>query len=229
MKEISSYYVVVAGHERKGAMVFTAGVVFMAAMIFLGYSIDDELRTYGIKALQERNDPVMGLVFLFAFGFPLGVVTVVAGALFMGQARAARVVAMTLSGVLLVSLAALTPAVFGRELSKAYFGTGGMIIAVCMVVSFWYWTRYRSALPQAARSVADIKALGYMCFGLAAWNTCGFATMPSFGLYPDLMLAQGVRPFAIGQAKAIMAYFVLGWVFTALGFYKSAKIRDEHP
>ena len=94
---------------------------------------------------------------------------------------------------------------------------------VCMVVSFWYWSKCRATLTQQARLVSDIKALGYLCFGLAAWNTCGLASMPSLGLYPETMLAQGMRPFAIGQAKAIMAYFVLGWLFTALGFYKSVK------
>jgi len=229
MKEIASTYVATVQQDRKGLMVFAAGVVFMVAMLFVGYGIDDDLRTYGMKVLQERKDPVMGMVFLFAFGFPLGLVAVIAGALLMCKAPALRVATVALSGGLLVSLAALTPAVFGRELSNAYFGAGGLTIATCMVVSFWYWSGYRATLPPMAKNTADIKALGYLCFGLAAWNTCGLATMPSFGLYPDTMLAQGMRPFAIGQAKAIMADFVLGWLFTAWGFYKAAQSRDDNP
>jgi hypothetical protein len=223
MKDMASTYVATFRLDRRGVMVFGAGVVFMVAMVLLGYIVDDDLRAYGIKVLQQRKEPVMGLVFLFAFGFPLGVVVVIAGVLLMCKVQTTRVVAIILSGSLLVSLAVLTPAVFGHELSRAYFGIGGMAIATCMVVSFWYWAQHRASLPQEAIFDADIKALGYLCFGLAAWNTCGLATMPSFGLSPETMLAQGMRPFAIGQAKAIMAYFVLGWLFTALGFYKSAK------
>jgi len=227
MKDMASSYAVMVQRDRKGVIIFAAGVVFMITMVLLGYAIDDDLRTYGMKVLQERNDPVMGLVFLFAFGFPLGIVCVIAGSLLLSAAPAARVLVVVLSGALLASLAALTPAVFGHDLSRAYFGTGGMIIAACMIVSFWYWSQYRAALPQAAKNVADIKALGYLCFGLAAWNTCGLATMPSFGLYPQTMLAQGMRPFAIGQAKAVMAYFVLGWLFTAWGFYQSVNHRSD--
>ena len=220
---VSPTYQTVVSQDRKGIAVFSAGVVIMAAMMLLGYSIEGELTTYGVKVLEERQDPIMGLVFLFAFGFPLGIVSTMAGALMMGKAHNARLLAIVISGVMLVSLAALVPAIFGRDISGVYFGGGGITILLAMVVSFWYWAQYRAGLNAAAKTAADIKALGYVCFGLAAWNTCGLASLPSFGLYPETMLEQGMRPFAIGQAKAIMAYFVLGWVFTAVGFYKSTK------
>jgi hypothetical protein len=210
-------------HGRKGLVLFTAGAVVMVGMMFLGYSIEDELTTYGMKALEQRRDPVMGLVFLFAFGFPLGIVATMAGALVMGKTAILKVGVLALCAVVLVSLAALVPAVFGRDIQGAYFGTGGITILISIVVSFWYWAQYRAGLTPTARNAADIKALGYLCFGLAAWNTCGLASLPSFGLYPETMLAQGMRPFAIGQAKAIMAYFVLGWLFTAAGFYKATR------
>ena len=55
----------------------------------------------------------------------------------------------------------------------------------------------------------------------------GWPPGPSFGLYPQTMLDQGMRPFAVGQAKTIMAYFVLGWWFTAVGLYKSIKGNNQ--
>ncbi len=222
-QQVTSAYLSAIVQDRKGIAVFSAGVVIMAAMMLLGYSIEDELTTYGMKVLEERQDPVMGLVFLFAFGFPLGLVATLAGALVMCKTHRARILVIVMSGIILISLAALVPTVFGRETSSAYFGAGGITILCAMVVSFWYFAQYRAGLSSVAKTAADIKALGYVCFGLAAWNTCGLASLPSFGLYPETMLEQGMRPFAIGQAKAIMAYFVLGWVFTAVGFYKSAK------
>ena len=222
-REIASTYQTAVAQNRKGIVLFFAGALVMVGMMFLGYSIEEELTTVGMRTLEERHDPVMGLVFLFAFGFPLGIVALLAGALLMCQVRVAKVLAILISGSLLVSLAALVPTIFGRETGGLYFGAGGISILTAIVVSFWYWAQYRAALNGAAATAADIKALGYLCFGLAAWNTCGLASLPSFGLYPETMLAQGMRPFAVGQAKAIMAYFVLGWVFTAVGFYKTVK------
>ena len=222
-REMTSTYHTAVTQNRKGMALFFVGALVMVAMMFLGYSIEEELTTVGMRALEERHDPVMGLVFLFAFGFPLGIVAVLAGALLMCQVRVAKVLAIVISGSLLVSLAALVPTIVGRETGGWYFGAGGISILTAIVVSFWYWAQYRAGLSGSAAMAADIKALGYLCFALAAWNTCGLASLPSFGLYPETMLAQGMRPFAVGQAKAIMAYFVLGWVFTAAGFYKTVK------
>ena len=56
-------------------------------------------------------------------------------------------------------------------------------------------------------------------------HTCGFSAAPSFGLFPEKMLEYGVRPFAIGQAKVIMAYFVLGWILTAIGFINQSLLN----
>lgn len=209
--------------QRKGVVIFIAGAALMLAMMLLGYSIEGDLQAHGMKALEARKDPIMGLVLLFAFGFPLGVVAMLAGALLICRENTSRVIAAIISGAIIISLAALVPAVFGRETGGVYFGTGGVLILVCMVVSFWYWAQYRATLSDTAKKAADFKALGYLCFGLAAWNSCGLASMPSFGLFPEIMLEQGMRPFAVGQAKAIMADFVLGWVFTAIGLYKAAK------
>lgn len=226
-QEMTSAYQTTASQDRKGVVLFSAGAVIMVTMMLLGYSIEDELTAYGMKVLEERHDPIMGLVFLFAFGFPLGIVTTLAGGLIMSKTPVFRVAVIATGALGLVSLAALVPAVFGRELSGAYFGSGGITILIAMVVSFWYWAQYRAGLREAVRNAADIKALGYLCFGLAAWNTCGLASLPSFGLDPQTMIAQGMQPFAIGQAKAVMAYFVLGWLFTAVGLYKSAMSHQE--
>jgi hypothetical protein len=69
----------------------------------------------------------------------------------------------------------------------------------------------------------DLQAIGYFCFALAAWNSCGFGSVPSFALFPEKMIALGTRDFAVGQLKSIMAFFVLGWLFTMLGFFKASR------
>ena len=207
--------------QSKGAVVLIGGVVLAVATTVLGYSIESELQTQGIKVLIDKGDPVIGLVFLFSFGLPLGIAALLAGAMLIGQERWPKIAAFGLVAALLIVFPPVVPEVFGRETGGAYFGVGGVFIFAGIAVSFWYWGRYRSTLTVAAKQAADMKALGYLCFALAAWGTCGLASMPSFGLNPQTMLDQGVRPFAVGQAKTIMAYFALGWWFTAAGLYKS--------
>ncbi|MEN8171019.1 MAG: hypothetical protein ABFS08_12425 [Pseudomonadota bacterium] len=208
---------------RKGVTFFLTGALLMVGVLFLGSSIESELMSHGLKILEERRDPVMGLILLFAFGFPLGIVFTLVGALLISNTSTKAVVSYFFVGFMLVILTALVPQIFGPHTGGIYFGSGGVIIMIAMVISFWFWAQYRSKQQVEDRKSSDLKALGYVCFGLAAWNTCGLASMPSFGLFPELMIKQGMRPFAVGQAKAIMAYFVIGWLLTAAGMYLNAK------
>jgi hypothetical protein len=209
--------------DRKGVVFFLTGTILMVGVLLLGSSIENELMSHGLKVLEERRDPVMGLILLFAFGFPLGIVITLVGALLISNTSKNAVVSYFIVGFMLVILSALIPQIFGPDTGGIYFGSGGVIIMVAMVVSFWFWAQDRSKQHVDDRKPSDLKALGYLCFGLAAWNSCGLASMPSFGLFPELMIQQGMRPFAVGQAKAIMAYFVIGWLFTAAGMYLKAK------
>ena len=217
----------IAVQQRMGGVIFIGGIVFALATTLVGYSIESELQTHGMQALINKGDPVIGLVILFSLGLPLGIVTLLVGAMLIGQERWQKIAAVGLVGAVLIVLPPVLPEVFGRETGGAYFGVGGILIFIGIAVSFWYWGQYRSTLTAAAKKAADIKALGYLCFALAAWSTCGLASMPSFGLDPQTMLDQGMRPFAVGQAKTIMAYFVLGWCFTAVGLYKSIQSNNQ--
>lgn len=210
---------------RLGSIIFLFGIAFILATVLLGYQLEPVLQKKTLQQLTQSQDPMMAMVLIFAFGFPLGVVALFAGVLIICRENLSKTITIIAIGVLLVSLAAVVPAVFGREIDAIYFGAGGWAILLSVIISFWFWAQHRSRLEASARAVSDLKALGYVCFALAAWSVCGFATMPSFALYPEKMIELGARPFAIGQLKAVMAYFVLGWIFTAAGFYKSISSK----
>ena len=89
------------------------------------------------------------------------------------------------------------------------------------------WGRYRASLPPQARSASDLQAVGYFCFALAAWNSCGVGGMPGFALYPDRMQQLETHFIAVVNLKAAMAFFVLGWLFTFLSFYRTWRSRQE--
>ncbi|WP_455205362.1 hypothetical protein [Kaarinaea lacus] len=216
-----------ASASRFGVIVFAIGAIVMVSTLFLGYVIEPSLKTQGMKQLEENRDPIMGLVFLFAFGFPLGIVATLAGALSLCEQQKSRVLSVFLLGTLFVALVVIVPGIFGRAIVGVYFGAGGITILIAIIVSFWFWSQYRATLSKTLQRAADLKALGYLSFALAAWNTCGFGGVPSLALYPDKMIELNMLPFAVGQLKSIMAYFVLGWVFTAVGMYKAAMASRD--
>lgn len=213
------------GMQRSGLVLFGIGVAVMVADIVYGKQIQAEVATLGLAGMQAKyGDGGMLKVLLFAFAFPLGVaVSLLGAALFGGTAksRAGRIGGIALL-VLLVPI--LTPGIFGMQHSPNYFGYGGMSILALVAVAMWFWGQYRMRLSDAMRPAADWQGLGYLAFALAAWNLCGFGGMPSFAVYPEKMIALNAIPFAVGQLKAVMALFILGWIFTVLGLRRAAQV-----
>lgn len=219
-------------NQKKALILFVVSTIFMVVTVISGLFIERELLGKVMSYLQQDQLPIgifhpriLGRVALFAFGFPLGLVALFGSCLKRSEERSSRIRLLVGIGLILFSLVVLVPKIFGRETSNAYFGIGGFVILGSIIVTYWFWARYRISLDPVLRPAADFRALGYLCFGLSAWQICGFSSAPSFALFPEQMLELGVRPFAIGQLKTIMAYFVIGWIFTAIGFYKSATMK----
>lgn len=210
--------------QRIGMVLYLIGLAVMVGDVIYGRTIQAEVAKLGIVGMQTKYGDIGGLKLLaFAFGFPLGVgISLLGAALFGGTAetRAGRYGGIAL---LVVLVPILTPGVFGTDHSPNYFGYGGSSILVLVALSIWFWGRYRRRLSAAMRPAVDWQGLGYLAFALAAWNLCGFGGMPSFAVYPEKMIALKAIPFAVGQLKAVMALFILGWVFTAVGLRQAAR------
>ena len=88
---------------------------------------------------------------------------------------------------------------------------------VLIILYAWYWSAYRAGLEDKLRRASDFQAMGYLSFALAAWNLCGVNSIPGLAMYPEKMLTLEPRFFAVAQLKAVMAFFVLGWLFTVIG------------
>lgn len=204
---------------------FFVGMAIAVACVLLGYLLEDTIKNTSLDALREKSSAQMGLFFLFAFGTPLGFVIMLVSSLWYSARRQSNLVLYTLSAVFFLSFTISIPHIFGRNISSAYFGAGGFTILFCIIVTFWYWKKYRASLTTSHKVPLDIKAMGYLCFAMAAWNICGFGGPPSFALYPEKMLQLGTHAFAVGQLKAIMAYLVMGWLLTAWGMFKTYRLR----
>lgn len=214
--------------QRLGIGIYVVGLVLMAGDVIYGKQIQSEVSMLGLVGMQAKygNSGIFKLL-LFAFSFALGLGISLIGAALLGgtaNSRAGRIGALSL---LLVLAPLFIPGIFGTQPSPAYFGYGGMAILVLVAIALWFWGQYRLRLSGPMRAAADLQGLGLLSFALAAWNLCGFAGMPGFALNPEKMLALAAVPFAVGQLKAVMALFVLGWIFTALGFYKAARMARQ--
>lgn len=219
--------------QRLALTLFVISALLMLGTVSLGFFIEKESLSLVMRQLEparirtfELPQSGMGLVFPFAFGLPLGMVVLFISSVLMSQPKAAKIRSWIVWSFLIFSLVVLVPMIFGREASNLYFGTGGILILIAIIIAFRFWARYRAGLPAELRPMANFKGLGYLCFGLAAWHICGFSNAPCFAAFPEKMLELDIRSFAMGQLKAIMAYFVLGWVLTAIGFYKSVPEKN---
>jgi hypothetical protein len=213
--------------QRIGLWLYLIGVAVMVADIVYGRMIQTEVADLGIAGIRERYGDIGGLKLLaFAFVFPLGVGLSLLGAALFGGTAETRAARYGGSILFVVLVPILTPGVFGTEHSPDYFGYGGMSILVLVALSVWFWGRYRRRVSPLLRPAADWQGLGYLAFALAAWNLCGFGGMPSFAVYPEKMIALQAIPFAVGQLKAVMALFILGWLFTAIGLRAAARTES---
>lgn len=211
-------------NSRTGVLVFFVGLVVMVLSAIMGKIIQPQLTELGIAGYQQAYGST-GMIpaFVFFFSFPVGLVICLVGAVAMRRSLGGSVWPYALLAVPAVGIVVLVPIVFGRELSADYFSIGGVSILLLAAASIYFWGSYRARQPANRHAALDFQAIGYLCFALAAWNSCGFGSVPSFALFPEKMIALDTREFAVGQLKTIMAFFVLGWLFTMLGFLKASR------
>ncbi len=219
--------------SRRGYGLFVFGVMFSICTVAIGFFTERELFSRVMFYIQQKQLPPFGefypyqmlLTMLFAFGLPLGMMFTFIFAIRHTEPPSPYIRRIVLSGLGVFSIVLLIPAIFGRELGNLFFGVTGISIIVSVLLTFWFPSRFRSRLDKNERIALDFKLLGYLCFGIVTWHVCGLTNAPGFAIYPEKMIELGVRPFAIGHLKAIMVYFAVGWLLTAIGFYKSTKIK----
>lgn len=211
-------------NNRAGVLVFFTGLFLMAVSAVMGKVIQSQLNELGIAGVQQAHGMTgMAPAMVFFFAFPVGLVVCLMGAVSMRRTFHGRTWLFALLALPAVAVVVLVPNIFGRELNPTYFGTGGIAILLLSAATIYYWGSYRARQPASRHTALDLQAVGYLFFALAAWNTCGFGGAPSFTLLPEKMLALDTQAFAVGQLKSVMAFFVLGWLFTMLGFFKAAR------
>jgi len=207
-----------------GIALFVAGAGVVTGALLLGRLFLPELQGEGARPLATLPGTWAWARLLgFGFGLPAGLGLGLTGAAVLGGATPRRVALFVLLAAAAVALMCLVPGLFGRQRSPTFFGSGGVAIAVLFFASAWQWARWRLSLARRGHAGADLLAVGQLCFAVAAWNVCGVGGMPGYAIYPERMAAIGSQALAVANLKVVMAFFVLGWLFTLIGFRLAAR------
>jgi hypothetical protein len=211
-----------------GLILFLLGAVVTAAVVVMGKLYMPELQGPDALPLARlHGTPAMLKLSVFGYGFPLGLGLCVVGAATLGRAGARRAGLLAAAALAGVGIVIAVPHLFGDQRSPLYFGVGGVAILALFLLTAWSWGVHRRSLTPGLRAAADLQALGYLCFAIAAWNACGAGGMPGFALDPERVLALGTGAMATARFKVVMAFFVLGWLLTLLGFRRAIRCQGS--
>ena len=210
------------GKKFTGMVMLIAGLVFMVLALVALVIMAEPVKKMGMEAYLEQA----GLIgrfehFFYIAGFEAGIVLFMAGSLVHSLARNIRIFWSGIAGVLVFAGIFILPLLFGQEHTPIFFMVGEILLVVVTVLVVWFWSRERTLIDLRYRGPADLKMTGYLFLILATWNFCRLGGMPFFSLYPDKMMIFQTLPGAIVHTRLLLVYFILGWFFVGLGYYKT--------
>jgi hypothetical protein len=161
---------------------------------------------------------------LWAYSFKLGIFFVAIGVLLKTSIPATRF-RLVVSGGIIYLLLAYVPVPGPYSL---FFGIGGSIITVLLVLIFMRWADERNHLKDSQKASADYRLIGYFFFAMATYNLCPLMGVKTFALYPEKMIRFGRQAEAASFASRIMIELVLGWLFIFLSHRKKPRASTPH-
>jgi hypothetical protein len=160
---------------------------------------------------------------VWAYSFKLGIFFVGIGVLLRTSIPATRFWLMVSGGIAYLLLAYIPiPGPY-----SLFFGIGGSLITVLLVLILMRWADERDHLEESEKTYAEYRLIGYFFFAMATYNLCPLLGVKAFGLYPEKMIRFGLQAEAASFASRIMIELVLGWLFIFLSHRKRTKVSNE--
>jgi hypothetical protein len=209
---------------RTSAIWFGIGILFLLNAIFgrylvlPGYLSNLEAGKGTVEAASQAV-PIWKIVryLLWAYSFKLGVFLIGIGVLLRTSIPKRRFRLLVVGGIAYILLAyAPVPGPF-----SLFFGIGGGLITVLLVLILLRWASERGLLKEFEKTSADYRLIGYFFFAMATYNLCPLLGVKTFGLYPEKMIRFGLQTEAASFASRIMIELVLGWFFIFLSHRRS--------
>jgi hypothetical protein len=209
---------------KASAVWFGLGIFFLLNailgryLVLPGYLSSLEAGKGTVEAASQAV-PVWKIVryLVWAYSFKLGVFFIGLGVLLRTSIPTRRFWLIAGGGILYLLLA-YTPVPGPYPL---FFGIGGSLITILLVLIFLRWAKERSGLKELEKKSADYRLIGYFFFAMATYNLCPLMGVKTFGLYPEKMIRFGLEAEAASFASRIMIELVLGWFFIFLSHRRS--------
>lgn len=201
-------------NKKSGAIWIFIGVAFILNAILgryvvvPGYLSSLEAGRQSVAAASQIV-PVWKVIryVLWAYSFKLGFYFLGIGVLLKASISSRCFWAMAIGGIVYLALA-YTPVPGPFSL---FFGIGGTIISILLVLIFIRWAREYGHLAELLKIQARYRLIGYFFFAMATYNLCPLMGVKAFGLYPEKMIQFGLQSEAASFASRIMIELVLGW------------------
>jgi len=205
-------------------IILLLNAVFGRYLVLPGYLSSLEAGRSTIEAAGQAV-PVWKIIryLLWAYSFKLGIFFVGIGVLLKTSIPSTRFWLMV-SGGMIYLLLAYVPLPGPYPL---FFGIGGVLITILLVIIFLIWSDERNRLDDFKKTAADYRLIGYFFFAMATYNLCPLMGVKAFGLYPEKMIRYGLQQEASSFASRIMIELVLGWVFIFLSHHQ--RYRPSPP
>lgn len=202
-----------------GIVLITAGLISMLGARVAIWLTRGKFMEVGPLVFKAMGHNSGGLVLLYiGAGTPVGAALIAIGAALMypAGAKALKVLLPLLAFQLIYFSWHAAVAFYFSSVPMLVFAILGWLLVVLFLALVWVWAQRRPALEPARQLVLDLQLGAAICFFTAAWHACGFASVPGFGVYPQLAQKFGNQSFLIGQALAVNVFACLGFVFLLL-------------
>ena len=217
--------------KRTWIFFFSLGILFLINAIFgrylvlPGYLSSLEAGKGSVEAASQVA-PLWKIIryLIWAYSFKLGIFFTGIGVLLKSSIILTRF-RLILTGGILYLLLAYIPMPGPYSL---FFGIGGSIITVLLVLTFIGWVRDREHLEDIEKASADCRLMGYFFFAMATYNLCPLMGVKAFGLYPEKMIRFGLQSEAASFASRIMIELVLGWIFIFLSYRRHPRTSQRN-
>jgi hypothetical protein len=205
-------------------VVFLFNAVFGRYLVLPGYLSSLESGAGNLETAAQ-SIPVWKIVryLVWAYSFKLGIFFVAVSALVRTSIPKTRFRLLVSGGILYLLLAYIPlPGPY-----SLFFGIGGGLITVLLVLIFISWAEESRHLKDSEKTAANYRLAAYFFFAMATYNLCPLMGVKTFGLYPEKMIRYGAQAEAASFASHVMVELVLGWIFIFLSYRKG--LRTSHP
>ena len=204
------------------SVIFLLNAILGRYVVLPGYLASLEAGRGSVEAVSQVV-PVWKIIryLLWAYSFKLGIFFIGLGVLLRSSINVTRYYFILGGGIIYLVLAYVPmPGPY-----SLFFGLGGSIITVLLVLIFMGWVGERERLGDPEKNSADYRLIGYFFLAMATYNLCPLMGVKAFALQPEKMIRFGLQSEAASFASRIMIELVLGWFFIFLSQFKRSKAQ----